>query len=83
MPRLILAVGGANLGSLPTFFTDEEREHFQLFRRIFGADITNMDTQITLITKSCSTKDWAPTRHKTARIVTAYAAYDAEHQSED
>lgn len=47
MPRLILAVGGANLGSFPTFFTDEEREHLQLFRRIFDVDITNANTQIT------------------------------------
>lgn len=72
MPRLILAVGGASLGSFPIFFTDEEKEHLQLFRRIFDVDITNANTQITMITKSCSTKDWAPTRHHIIDLVRQY-----------
>lgn len=69
MPRLTLAAGGANLGSPPSFFTDEEKEHLQLFRRIFDVDITDANTQIALITKSTSTKDWTPTRHHIIELV--------------
>lgn len=72
MPHLILAVGGADPGSLPTFFTDEEREQLRLFRRIFDVDVTNTNTRITLVTKSPDTKDWAPTRHHCVELVRQY-----------
>lgn len=69
MPHLILAIRGAHLGPLPNFFTNKEREHLQLFQKIFNINITKADTKIILIIKSYSIKDWAPTHYHIIELI--------------